>query len=33
MQDMKRAMRGIHTQEYDYKGEFHLAVKKQIVDK
>jgi hypothetical protein len=30
---MKLAMRGNHTQEYDYDGEFHLAIKKQIIDR
>lgn len=30
---MKRAMRDNHTQEYYYDGEFHLAIKKQIIDR
>jgi hypothetical protein len=30
---MKRAMRDNHTQENDSHGEFHLAIKKQIIDR
>jgi hypothetical protein len=30
---MKRAMRDYHTQENDCDGEFHLAIKKQIIDR
>jgi len=30
---MKRAMREIQTQKNDYNGEFHLAIKKQILDR
>lgn len=30
---MKRAMSDNHTQEYDYEGEFHLAIKNQIIDR
>jgi len=30
---MKRAMRELLlTQEHDYPGEFHVAIKKQIID-
>jgi hypothetical protein len=28
---MKRAMRDNRTQENNYNGEFHLAIKKQII--
>jgi hypothetical protein len=31
--NMKRVMRDNHTQEYNYDGEFHLAIKKQIIDR
>ena len=30
---MNRAMRDSHTRENDYFGEFHLAIKKQIIDR
>ncbi len=30
---MKRAMRDSHTHENDCFGEFHLAIKKQIIDR
>ena len=29
---MKRAMRESHTQEDDYNSEFHLTIKKQIIN-
>ena len=29
---MKRAMKEILTQNYNYNGEFHVAIKKQIMN-